>query len=57
MTHGEADKLYAADRKYPTKTLWEIFTGDLCPSLAGKPKLFFIQVKFKIGVLYLYELK
>jgi len=51
MTHGEDDKLYAFDRTYPTKVLWEKFNGDLCPTLAGKPKLFFIQVKSKIGTV------
>lgn len=28
---------------YSVKSIWAQFTGDKCPSLAGKPKLFFIQ--------------
>ncbi|RZC42790.1 Peptidase C14 domain containing protein, partial [Asbolus verrucosus] len=43
MTHGDNNKLGAKDRDYPTKTLWKYFSAHICPSLAGKPKLFFIQ--------------
>ncbi|KAJ8945946.1 hypothetical protein NQ318_016774 [Aromia moschata] len=43
MTHGEDGKLYAKDRPFPTRKLWTPFSGIHCPSLAGKPKLFFIQ--------------
>ena len=44
MSHGEENAIYARDVTYPIPTLWEHFTADNCPSLAGKPKLFFIQV-------------
>lgn len=44
MSHGDNGKIYAKDRYYPTKTLWKYFNAKSCPSLAGKPKLFFIQV-------------
>ena len=44
MTHGESGLLHSCDELYPVDTLWNFFTGDKCTTLAGKPKLFFIQV-------------
>lgn len=44
MTHGKSSELHAFDEVYPDKMLWEFFTGEKCPTLRGKPKLFFIQV-------------
>lgn len=44
MTHGDNGTLHARDHQYPPDMLWKSFTGINCPSLAGKPKLFFIQV-------------
>ncbi|XP_072401223.1 caspase-1-like [Diabrotica undecimpunctata] len=43
MSHGDDGIIYARDEPYPTKKLWSYFTPLRCPSLAGKPKLFFIQ--------------
>ncbi|RWS27881.1 caspase-like protein [Leptotrombidium deliense] len=43
LTHGEQGSLWAKDRQYHIETLFQYFKGDKCPSLAGKPKLFFIQ--------------
>lgn len=44
LTHGKGKgKLYAYDDFYRADTLWSSFTGDVCPSLAGKPKLFIVQ--------------
>ncbi|XP_053668341.1 caspase-1-like [Anopheles marshallii] len=44
MTHGKKNnRLYARDKCYKADKLWEPFIGDACPSLLGKPKLFFIQ--------------
>ncbi|KAK4872498.1 hypothetical protein RN001_014527 [Aquatica leii] len=43
LTHGNTGKIYARDHQYPPDMLWRSFTGDKCPTLAGKPKLFFIQ--------------
>jgi hypothetical protein len=50
MSHGgisendiEFVSLY--DQYMCTAQLWEPFTGDKCPTVEGKPKLFFIQVK------------
>jgi len=45
MSHGsENDTIYASDGSYNlNKDVIENLTADKCPSLAGKPKLFFIQ--------------
>ena len=43
LTHGAEGILYSNDRPYNTNKIWDSFTDIRCPSLAGKPKLFFIQ--------------
>ncbi|XP_037287900.2 caspase-3 [Rhipicephalus microplus] len=43
LTHGETDVLYGTDGKFPVSAVMEPFHGDVCSSLLGKPKLFFIQ--------------
>lgn len=44
MTHGrENGTIFAYDDEFATSELWENFTEENCPSLVGKPKLFFIQ--------------
>lgn len=43
MSHGDDGILYAKDEQYEPERLWSHFTSDQCPTLAGKPKLFFIQ--------------
>lgn len=43
LSHGEQGLLYAADGHYKTEHLFVPFRGDVCPTLAGKPKMFFIQ--------------
>ena len=45
LSHGNEGILYGYDRPYLTHQLWEPFTADRCEDLAGKPKLFFIQVR------------
>ena len=45
LSHGNSGTIYAYDAPYPTQKLWEPFTADRAPSLAGKPKFFFMQVK------------
>ncbi|XP_053685960.1 caspase-like [Sabethes cyaneus] len=56
MSHGEQGVLYASDNKYTVESLWKNFVGDACPSLIGKPKLFFIQAcrgeQFDAGVSF-----
>lgn len=43
LTHGENGLLYSRNKKYSTSQLWTFFNDKDCPSLQGKPKLFFIQ--------------
>ncbi|GLV45905.1 Death related ICE-like caspase [Carabus blaptoides fortunei] len=44
LTHGNKRKeISARDVYYDSEKLWENFTGDNCVTLAGKPKLFFIN--------------
>ncbi|XP_014208798.1 caspase-1-like [Copidosoma floridanum] len=43
LSHGELGLLYAHDSPYKADSIWSYFTSDRCPTLAGKPKLFFIQ--------------
>ncbi|CAB3368663.1 Hypothetical predicted protein [Cloeon dipterum] len=43
LTHGSKGELYARDHTYDAEKLWLNFTADRCPSLAGKPKIFFVQ--------------
>jgi len=45
LTHGvNSHVLYAYDCYYDVEELWLPFTADKCLSLAGKPKIFIIQV-------------
>ncbi|CAG9840279.1 unnamed protein product [Diabrotica balteata] len=43
LSHGEMGIIYAKDTPYKPDNLWASFTADRCPSLAGKPKIFFLQ--------------
>ncbi|NXM71578.1 CASP8 protein, partial [Serilophus lunatus] len=44
FSHGEKDKIKGTDDAFVNiKDLVSCFSGSNCPSLAGKPKLFFIQ--------------
>ncbi|XP_063697621.1 caspase-like [Culicoides brevitarsis] len=43
LSHGELGYIYARDGQYKLESIWTYFTADRCPTLAGKPKLFFIQ--------------
>ena len=45
MTHGDEEGfLYdSSSWKFSPSKLWTPFTSDLCPSLAGKPKIFLVQ--------------
>jgi hypothetical protein len=44
LSHGREGYIYATDKLVPLEMLTQPFKGDKCPSLVGKPKLFFIQV-------------
>ncbi|NXK61901.1 CASP6 protein, partial [Sylvietta virens] len=43
LSHGEDDHIYAYDDKIKIQTLTDMFRGDKCQSLVGKPKIFIIQ--------------
>ncbi|XP_072400038.1 caspase-1-like [Diabrotica undecimpunctata] len=43
LSHGKMGIVYAKDVPYRPEKLWTPFTADKCPSLAGKPKIFFLQ--------------
>jgi caspase 7 len=43
LSHGELGYIFAKDVQYKLDSVWGSFTANHCPSLAGKPKLFFIQ--------------
>ncbi|KAJ6668630.1 hypothetical protein lerEdw1_012112 [Lerista edwardsae] len=43
LSHGEDGLIYGTDGPLELKMLTSLFRGDRCRSLAGKPKLFFIQ--------------
>ncbi|NWV09620.1 CASP6 protein, partial [Ptilonorhynchus violaceus] len=43
LSHGEDDHVYAHDAKIKIETITDMFKGDKCRSLAGKPKIFIIQ--------------
>ncbi|XP_062859128.1 caspase-7 isoform X3 [Trichomycterus rosablanca] len=43
LSHGEEGMIYGTDGVMPIKNLTSLFRGDVCKSLVGKPKLFFIQ--------------
>jgi len=43
LSHGELGILYASDQPYKPDRLWTHFSADKCRTLAGKPKIFFIQ--------------
>lgn len=43
LSHGEKDHIYSFDAKIEIQALINMFKGDKCPSLVGKPKIFIIQ--------------
>lgn len=43
MTHGGYGCLYSKNEYYKTEDIFEYFTDESCPTLKGKPRLFFIQ--------------
>lgn len=51
MSHGEQDVLWGRDAYFKPDALFENFQADQCKSLAGKPKIFFIQVIFGNRIL------
>ncbi|XP_014811076.1 PREDICTED: caspase-6 isoform X3 [Calidris pugnax] len=43
LSHGEDDHIYAFDGQIKIETITDMFRGDKCQSLVGKPKIFIIQ--------------
>ncbi|XP_067297988.1 caspase-3a [Pseudorasbora parva] len=43
LSHGDDGVFFGTDKSVELKSLTSLFRGDRCPSLVGKPKLFFIQ--------------
>ncbi|NXR41790.1 CASP6 protein, partial [Zosterops hypoxanthus] len=43
LSHGEDDHIYAYDDKIKIQEITDMFRGDKCQSLVGKPKIFIIQ--------------
>uniref|UniRef100_A0A1I8I8W2 CASPASE_P20 domain-containing protein n=3 Tax=Macrostomum lignano TaxID=282301 RepID=A0A1I8I8W2_9PLAT len=43
LSHGENGAIYGSDGKIKMEKLFRLLRPDYCPTLAGKPKLFFIQ--------------
>lgn len=43
LSHGDRGVLYGYDEIFKAEQLWSRFTADRCSSLAGKPKIFFVQ--------------
>jgi len=55
MSHGDTDRrgdelLHVYDGMISARALWAPFEGDECATLAGKPKMFFIQACRGTGV-------
>ncbi|XP_039407422.1 caspase-6 isoform X1 [Corvus cornix cornix] len=43
LSHGVDDHIYAYDDKIKIQTITDMFRGDKCQSLVGKPKIFILQ--------------
>lgn len=43
LTHGDFGTISSYDENYNIKRITSLFTDDKCPTLKGKPRLFFIQ--------------
>ncbi|KAK2817523.1 hypothetical protein Q5P01_025714 [Channa striata] len=43
MSHGEDENVYASDGQISIRDITAMFKGTVCPSLAGKPKIFIWQ--------------
>ncbi|CAG0901227.1 unnamed protein product, partial [Darwinula stevensoni] len=51
MSHGdEYGNLFGSDGAIRFDELWTPFMDDCCPSLAGKPKIFIIQVEYWLSL-------
>nr|VZI43280.1 unnamed protein product [Spirometra erinaceieuropaei] len=55
LSHGSDGIIYASDGYLPADNLLSFFRGDRCPSLVGKPKMFFIQAGSNIVFIQIHE--
>ena len=46
MSHGDEGVIYSTDDCVDIKDFVDLFRGDNCPTLNGKPKIFIFQVCF-----------
>ena len=44
LSHGVDGYIYGYNGRVTLDSIFKNFKGDACPSLAGKPELFFVQV-------------
>ncbi len=44
LTHGDDGVIYGKDGTLPIQAFFDVFRGENCPSLVGKPKIFLVQV-------------
>ena len=44
LSHGDDGCVYGTDGTVEISSLVNLFRGDNCPSLVGKPKIFLFQV-------------
>nr|AOR82885.1 caspase-6 [Apostichopus japonicus] len=55
LTHGDDGVIYGRDGTTELQELFDLFRGEKCPSLVGKPKVFFIQAcrgeQHEVGVI------
>ncbi len=51
LSHGEEGYVYGTNGRVSIDSIIKNFKGDASPSLAGKPKLFFIQVRAVFNVV------
>ena len=51
MSHGRNGSLCAYDQEYYADRFWSSFSADRCRTLAGKPKIFLIEVDYCIVML------
>lgn len=62
MTHGNPstkgkDMIYSKNGPLILESLVAQFNAQNCPSLAGKPKLFFVQVKYTFQLYIVFTLR
>ena len=52
LSHGGNGFLYSFDQQFKPDQLWTHFVAEKCPTLAGKPKIFFVQVSANFKIVH-----